>query len=57
MTRVFFLIAITATVVVAAESSNAHKAWFRDGTALEIFAETTGGVAQTSAAQGILGMN
>jgi hypothetical protein len=57
MTRVFFLIAITATAVVAAESSDAHKAWFRDGAALEIFAETTGGVVPSSAAQGILGMN
>jgi hypothetical protein len=55
MMRVSFLIVITASAALATESSGAHKAWFRDGVALEIFAETTG-ATQASAAQGILGV-
>ncbi|HTC87065.1 MAG TPA: hypothetical protein VK686_02135 [Bryobacteraceae bacterium] len=56
MRTLLLLIAITSSSTRAAESSYAGRAWFPDGTGLEIFAETTG-ATQASSAQGIIGMN
>ena len=50
-----FLLAITASGARAEERSSAQRAWFPDGTGLEIFAEGTGST-QISAPQGITGI-
>lgn len=54
MIRFVLLVAITASAAVAAEGPDTYRAWFRDGTGLEIFAETSGA---PDSARGLLGMS